>query len=319
MKTAIVTGAGGFIGSHFVRFLKKKGYRVTGIDVHKPAFTTTAADRFLMADLRDERRALRLIKDAGELYMFAADMGGVGYISVAQADIARNNIRININTLEAARVNGVRNVFFASTACVYPISKQRDLASVGLRETDVLPAEPDSMYGWEKLFTEQMCASYSQEHNIQIKIGRFHNIYGPEGTYEGGREKSPAALCRKIALAKNGGAVEIWGDGKQVRSYCYIDDCCEGVFRLINSDYLKPVNIGSSESVSLDDLALLIGKVAHKKITVSHKPSAPQGVRCRNSDNTLIKKLFNWEPETSLEDGIRQTYMWIERQITQKK
>lgn len=319
MKTAIVTGAGGFIGAHFVRFLTSKNYKVIGIDINKPAFSNTAANLFLIADLRDERVVLRLIKNADELYMFAADMGGVGYISTASSTIARNNIRININSLEAARANNVQSVFFASTACVYPLSKQHHLTSVSLKEADALPAEPDSMYGWEKLFTEQLCTSYVQDYGLRIHVGRFHNIFGPEGTYEGGREKSPAALCRKIALAENGGNVEIWGDGKQIRSYCYIDDCCEGVFRLMNSRYPKPVNIGSSKPISLDGLALLISKIAQKKIVISHKPAAPQGVRARNSDNTLIKHLFDWEPTTSLETGLKRTYTWIEGRVQKQK
>lgn len=315
MKTAIVTGAGGFIGGHFVRFLKSKSYKVTGVDIRRPQFSKTGADRFLLADLRSEPSALKSIKDADELYMFAADMGGVGYITTAQSNIAINNMRININSLEAARTNGITNIFFASTACVYPISKQKNLTTDGLREDEALPGEPDSMYGWEKLFTEQLCASYSREYNLHIHIGRFHNVYGPDGTYEGGREKSPAALCRKIALAKNGGKVEIWGDGKQIRSYCYIDDCCEGVFRLIKSKYLKPVNIGSSRPVSLNELALLISKIAHKRIVFSHLISAPQGVRARNSDNTLIKNLLHWEPKMTLEEGLKKTYEWIEKRV----
>jgi len=318
MKTAIVTGAGGFIGSHFIQFLKSKNYHVIGIDTHAPEFSKSVADRFITADLRKESNTRRFIKGAHELYMFAADMGGAGYIYSSRANIAKNNVLINTNTLEAARTNGVRNIFFASTACVYPLSKQHVLSSYALKEDDALPAEPDSMYGWEKLFTEQLCASYSQEYKLRIHIGRFHNVYGPECTYDGGKEKSSAALCRKIALAKNGGEVEVWGDGKQIRSYCYIDDCCEGIFRLTNTTYLRPVNLGSSKSISLDELALLISKIAKKTIILSHERSAPQGVRARNSDNTLIKKLLGWEPKTSLETGLKRTYAWIERRVGKK-
>ncbi|MBI4065121.1 NAD-dependent epimerase/dehydratase family protein [Candidatus Gottesmanbacteria bacterium] len=319
MKTAIVTGAGGFIGTHFVQFLKSKGYTVIGIDIKKPAFSKTAADRFLLGDLRNERNALRLIKRADELYMFAADMGGVGYINTVHASIARNNIRINVNSLEAARINGIRNVFFASTACVYPVSKQQDSDVSGLKESEAIPAEPDSMYAWEKLFTEQLCTAYTKEHNLRIHVARLHNIYGPEGTYEGGREKSPAALCRKVALAKNGEAIEIWGDGKQIRSYCYIDDCCEGIYRLTHSKHLGPVNIGSSHAISIDELAMLISRIAQKKIFISHNQSAPQGVRSRNSNNTLVKKLLGWEPQIPLEVGLKKTYLWIEEQVQKRK
>lgn len=315
MKTAIVTGAGGFIGSHFVRHLKSKRYTVRGIDIKYPSFSRSEADEFILADLRNTSTVNQHIKGADELYMFAADMGGVGYIQETNASIAKNNILINVNSLEAARINRIKTVFFASTACVYPLYKQSELTHIKLRESDAIPAQPDTMYGWEKLFTEQLCAAYVKDYGMKIHIARFHNIYGPEGTYEGGREKSPAALCRKIALCDTDGTIEIWGDGKQTRSYCYIEDCCEGVFRLVHSPHIEPVNIGSSIAISLDELALVIGKIAKKTIRLSHMITAPQGVRARNSDNSLIKELLHWEPTVSLEKGMKLTYDWIESRV----
>lgn len=318
MKKAVVTGAGGFIGAHLVTYLKQKSYTVFGIDLKKPEYSRSRADKFILGDLRNSVFAQKNITSADELYMFAADMGGVGYIHSVHAKIARNNILINTNCLDAARRNGINTVFFASSACVYPVSKQQDPNSAGLKETDVLPAEPDSMYAWEKLFTEQLCLAYSKDFHLDIHVARFHNVYGPEGTYTGGREKSPAALCRKISLAKSGDAIEIWGDGKQTRSYCYIDDCCEGIYRLMQSSYLDPVNIGSTELISINGLADVIASIAHKKIKKVNNKDKPQGVRGRNSDNTKIRKMLHWEPTTSLADGLRHTYVWIEKEISRR-
>jgi GDP-D-mannose 3',5'-epimerase len=315
MKTAIVTGAGGFIGSHLVSYLKKKGYRVKGIDVKLPEFNTTAADEFSQIDLRSAEQSLAAITQADELYLLAADMGGVGYISQHHADLMRNNTLINLNSLYAAQQNKVKKVFFASSACVYPQQKQSSSDSQKLKEQDAIPADPDTGYGWEKLYTEQLCQAFRADFGMDIKVARFHNIYGPEGTFEGGREKSPAAICRKVAQAKNPGEVEVWGDGKQTRSYCYIADCCEGVFRLMQSQVNQPVNIGTDSSVTIDQLVEIVAEIAGKRITIKHLPNQPQGVRGRNSDNTLIKQLLGWQPTTSLKEGLSQTYSWIEEQL----
>lgn len=319
MKSAIVTGAGGFIGSHFIKFLKSKGYTVTGIDIKRPVFSKTAADRFILADLTDQRLAFQHIQHADELYMFAADMGGVEYIESTRADLMKTNALININTLEAARRADIPTIFFPSTACVYPQSKQKSIRLKGLKETDVYPADPDSSYGWEKLFAEQLCQAFIGDYNMKIHIARLHNAYGPEGTYEGGREKSPAALCRKIATANPGDTIEVWGDGRQIRTYCYVDDCCEGIFRFTHSEHLGPINIGSSQKISIDELVLLISRLAQKKIFISHNLTAPQGVRARSSNNTLVRKLIDWEPQTPLEVGFKITYQWIELQVQKKK
>lgn len=319
MKSAIVTGAGGFIGSHFTRYLHTKGYHVIGIDIKYPEFSPTHANKFILADLTDTRLAFTYIHHVDELYMFAADMGGVEYIESTHANIMRTNTLINVNTLEAAKKAGIPTMFFPSTACVYPQSKQKSMHLKGLKETDVYPADPDSSYGWEKLFAEQLCQAFIGDYNMKIHIARLHNIYGPEGTYEGGREKSPAALCRKVALADSVDTIEVFGDGKQIRSYCYIDDCCEGIFKLTHSKHLGPVNIGSSRPISINDLALLISKIAQKKIAISHNLTAPLGVRARSSDNGLIKKLLGWEPQIPLEVGFKKTYLWVEQQVQKGK
>lgn len=311
MKKAIVTGAGGFIGSHFVRFLKKKNYTVLGIDIKHPQYTKTSADVFVIGDLRNPVVAKKNISSAQEVYMFAADMGGMGYIDHVRAKIMHDNVLINANTLEAARRAKVVNVFFASSACVYPLEIQERSNNTGLKEEDALPAHPDTMYGWEKLYGEMFCKSYALDYGMNVHVARFHNIYGPEGAYDGGREKSIAALCRKIAQAKSGDAIEVWGDGKQTRSYCYIDDCCEGVYRLMHSSYLEPVNIGSSELVGINALIDKIARIAGKDIKKQYDLTKPQGVRGRNSDNTLIRKILHWEPKTPLDEGLKHTYQWI--------
>ncbi len=313
MKTAIVTGAGGFIGSHLVKFLKEKGYYVTGIDIKKPEFSPSIADTFLVADLRNPVSAMQAITHCDELYCLAADMGGVGYISEHHADLMTHNVRINVNSLEAAQKKQIPKVFYSSSACVYPLHLQRKTDKVSLKEQDAIPAEPDTAYGWEKLFTEQLCQAYRTDFGLDVKIARFHNIYGPEGTFEGGREKSPAAICRKVALAKKIDEIEIWGDGEQTRSYCYIDDCCDGIFRLMHSSVDRPINIGSDRMISINEMALLVAKIAKKKLSLKHVEGF-QGVRGRNSDNTLIKSLLNWAPSISLESGLTKTYLWIENQ-----
>jgi GDP-D-mannose 3',5'-epimerase len=316
MKKAIITGAGGFIGSHLTNFLKKKGYYVKGIDLKKPEFSTSQADEFIIADLRDPKQANKHITNADELYMLAADMGGIGFISCNNSQIVHNSSLINLNSLENAAKNRINKIFYSSSACIYPEEKQLKTKNTGLKESDAYPANPDTTYGWEKLFIEQACLAYANDYNIDIKIARFHNIYGPEGTFQGGREKSPAAICRKIALAKKNGQINVWGDGKQTRSYCYIDDCCEGVFKLMNSDNNEPINIGSDRLVTINQLVDIIAKISKKKISKEYDLTKPQGVRGRNSDNTLLKETLNWEPNIPLEEGLEETYNWIKSQLS---
>lgn len=318
MKKAIIAGAGGFIGSHLVKYLKTKGYHVTGIDIKKPDFSETAADTFFQGDLRNPQFVKNCITKADELYMLAADMGGMGYISCNGSQIVHDNAIINLNLLQRASEQKIGKVFFSSSACVYPEEKQLDTKNPGLKETDAYPANPDTAYGWEKIFTEQACRSYRDEYGLNVRIARFHNIFGPEGTYEGGREKSPAAICRKIALAKKEDTIEVWGDGEQTRSYCYIDDCLEGIYTLMHSDYSEPINIGSDELVTINNMVDIVSRIANKKISKKYDLTKPQGVRGRNSDNTLVKKKLDWEPKTTLENGLKRTYFWIEKQISKK-
>ncbi len=315
MKSAIVTGAGGFIGHHFVSFLKKKGYKVTGIDIKYPEFSNTKADKFIIADLRDPLLAKKSFSKVDELYMFAADMGGVGYIQTVHAPVITNNSLININSLSTAREFGIKDVFFASSACVYPQSLQESEKTVGLKENDAHPSDPDSPYGWEKLFTEQLAKSFNRDYGMKIRVARFHNIYGSQGTYDGGREKAPAAICRKVVEAKDNGEISIWGDGKQTRSFCYIDDCCVGVYKLMKSNHLQPINIGSTELISINEMVDLVSSFDKKKLKKNHDLSKPQGVRGRNSDNTTIKKILKWEPTTSLKEGLKETYSWIKDEL----
>ncbi len=315
MKKAIVTGAGGFIGSHYVKFLKKKGYQVVGMDLKNPEFSPTSADTFIVGDLRDAQVAKKYIQSADELYMFAADMGGMGYIDHVRANLMHDNVLINANSLDAAKEAKIPVIFYASSACVYPMEKQEDSGNTGLKEEDAIPANPDTMYGWEKLFSERMCASYAMDFRMKIHVARFHNVYGPEGAYQGGREKSIAALCRKIASASSGDEIEVWGDGKQGRSFCYIDDCCEGVYQFTQQSNLGPMNIGSSRLVTVNTLIDMIAAIAGKEVNKRYDTSKPQGVRGRNSDNTLIGKTLGWEPSTSLEDGLAKTYSWIASQL----
>lgn len=314
-QTALVTGAGGFIGHHMVKFLKGRGYGVRGVDVKKPEFEKTEADEFLLLDLRDIKNARRAVKDVREVYNFAANMGGVGYIDAVHADIMHDNLLININMLESAKNEKVDRFFFSSSACVYQKGKQATVKQHGLKESDAFPAEPDTKYGWEKLTAEQLCLAYFEDYGLKTRIARFHNVYGPLGTWTGGREKSPAALCRKVAEAENNGKITVWGDGKQTRSYCYIDDCLKGIDALMRSDVRMPVNIGSDRLISIDGMALLIARIAGKKIHIQHDTSKPQGVRGRNADISRAKHMLQWQPEVSLEEGLKTTYMWIEKQV----
>jgi nucleoside-diphosphate-sugar epimerase len=312
----LVTGAGGFIGHHLVRFLKKKGYWVRGVDIKYPEFSPPdEADEFLLLDLRDFRNAMEAVKGIDKVYNLAANMGGIGYITSVKAEIMRDNVLINVNMAEASRLAGVKRIFFSSSACVYPTFKQESPEVIPLKESDAYPADPDNEYGWEKLFSERVYQAYRENFGLDIRISRYHNIFGPEGTFEGGKEKAPAALCRKVALTKDGGEIEIWGDGKQTRSFCYIDDCLEGTYRLMESDWKEPLNIGSDRLVTIDELADMIIKISGKKIKKRYNLSAPQGVRGRNSDNTLCKKVLGWEPKISLEEGLKRTYQWIEKMV----
>jgi len=311
MRKVCITGAGGFIGHHLARYLKNKGYWVRGVDIKEPEFSNkNEMDEFLKIDLRNPENCLKAANGVDDVYNLAANMGGIGFITFHKSDVLSDNVLINTNMALACKENGVKRAFYSSSACVYPISKQVNPNITALKEEDAYPAEPDNEYGWEKLFSERLWASFNKF--FEVRIARFHNIYGEEGTFEGGREKAPAALCRKIA---KGEEVEIWGDGRQTRSFCYIDDCVEGVYRLMNSDFREPLNIGSDRLVAIDELANIIAKIAGKKITIRHNTDKPQGVRGRNSDNTLCKKVLNWQPQIPLEKGLSRTYNWIKQQV----
>ena len=319
-KTALVTGAGGFIGHHLVRYLKGKGYFVVGVDLKKPEFEETNADEFYMDDIRTGAADMILnsawFPEINEVYALAADMGGMGFITTHNAEILYNNAMINLNTIEAARKSGVKKYLYTSSACVYPESKQLDTNVTPLKESDAYPAEPDTEYGWEKLFTERLCTHDRTDYGMDTRIVRFHNIMGPKGTWIGGREKAPAALCRKIAVAKlcHLPSIDIWGDGEQTRSFCYIDDCVRGIYQIMQSDYPYPVNLGQDRMVSINELAHIIMDIAEYQCELEHIPG-PLGVRGRNSDNTTITKEIGWTPEISLEEGLRRTYAWIEDNV----
>lgn len=318
-EKVLVTGAGGFIGHHLVKFLKDKGYWVRGVDIKKPEFEPTQANEFLILDLREKSNAIKVTRGIAHVYNLAANMGGVGFIETVHADLMRDNVLIDTNMLEASKQNGVRRFFYSSSACIYPIYKQGMRKNPGLKESDAYPADPDNSYGWEKLFIERLCFDYYQDHGLETRVARFHNVYGPLGTWQGGREKSPAALCRKIALAKDGDKIEVWGDGKQTRSYCFIEDCVEGIYKLIMSDIREPLNIGSDRLVSINELIDIIAKIADKKVGKKYDTTKPQGVRGRNSDNELINKYLHWEPSIPLKKGLSKTYYWIKKQIEQRK
>jgi GDP-D-mannose 3',5'-epimerase len=315
----LVTGAGGFIGSHLVRHLKSQGYWVRGVDLKCPEFSATEADEFEMLDLRRWDSCLQATRAVDEVYALAADMGGMGFISSNHAQILRNNSLIDIHTLEAARVNDVKRIFYTSSACIYPEYLQEDTNVTPLKESDAYPAQPQDAYGWQKLISERLCLHYAEDFGIETRIVRFHNIFGPLGTWEGGREKAPAALCRKIATAKltANPVIEIWGDGEQTRSFCYIDDCVVGIHKLMVSDYREPLNLGQDRLVTIDQLADIIAGVAGIDIIKNHVPG-PQGVRGRNSDNTRLRQVLGWEPEITLEEGLGRTYAWIEQQVQAK-
>jgi nucleoside-diphosphate-sugar epimerase len=315
-KKVLVTGAGGFIGHHLVTYLKGMGYWVRGVDLKYPEFNTTDADDFQRLDLRRWENCLQATEGIEEVYALAADMGGMGFISANHALILHNNALINLHTMEAARVNGVKRYLYTSSACVYPEYRQMEANVSPLKEEDALPAQPQDAYGWEKLVAEQLALYYRHDYNVETRIVRFHNIFGPFGTWDGGREKAPAAMCRKIAAAKLSGnpEVEIWGDGEQTRSFCYIDDCVEGINKLMRSDYAEPLNLGQDRMVTINELADMVAGIAGVRIVKKHI-SGPQGVRGRNSDNTRLRQVLNWEPQISLQEGLAQTYTWIEGQL----
>lgn len=319
-KKILVCGAGGFIGSHLVTNLKNEGHWVRGVDLKKPDFGDSNADEFVIGDLRDQAVCNKVL-DQGfdEVYQLAADMGGAGYIFTGEhdADVMHNSATINLNIVNLAQKHKVGKIFYSSSACMYPEYNQEDPDNPNCAEDSAYPANPDSEYGWEKLFSERLYLSYNRNYGLQVRVARFHNIFGPEGTYDGGKEKAPAALCRKIAMTQDGGEIEMWGDGMQTRSFLYIDECLEGVKRLMESDFTGPVNIGSDEMVNMNQFADMIAEVANKKISVKHI-DGPLGVRGRNSDNKLIKEKLGWAPSRPLKEGIEKTYNWIKNQIENK-
>jgi GDP-D-mannose 3',5'-epimerase len=313
-KRILVTGAGGFIGHHLVRRLKDDGYWVRGADIKHSEFEPSPADEFAILDLRYENNCIQATEGIDEVYNLAADMGGIGYITAYQADIAHNNILINAHMLDASRRNGVKRFLFSSSACVYAQSKQKSADVLPLREDDAYPADPEPGYGWEKLFAEELCKYYSHDYGLSTRVVRFHNVYGPLGTYEGGKEKAPAAISRKVAMAADGGEIEVWGDGQQTRSFMYVDDCVEGLIRLMASNYSQPLNLGTDELVTIDGLVDIVAEIAGKSVSKTHNLQGPQGVRGRNSDNAQLRTVLGWEPSITLRQGLVPTYEWIRTQ-----
>ena len=319
MTRVLVTGAGGFIGHHLVTSLKQRGYWVRGVDLKRPEFGATDADEFELLDLRRWDACLQATRGVDEVYALAADMGGMGFISSHHAQILHNNLLISTHTMEAARVNGVERYLYTSSACVYPEYLQTEAEVTPLKEEDAYPAQPQDAYGWEKLVTERLAHHYREDYGMETRTVRFHNIFGPLGTWEGGREKAPAAMCRKVAVAKLTGnpEIEIWGDGEQTRSFCYIDDCVEGLHRLMRSDYAEPLNLGQDRLISINELADLVAEAAGVAIHKKHV-AGPMGVRGRNSNNDRLREVLGWEPQVSLEEGLAETYRWIEAQVREK-
>jgi len=316
-KNVLVCGAGGFIGGHLVKKLKQEGYWVRGVDLKENEYGNNHADDFIIGDLRDPVVCDALFdRDVDEVYQLAADMGGAGYIFTGEHDaqVMHNSATINLNMVEASRKHNVKKIFYSSSACMYPEYNQLDPDNPKCSEESAYPAAPDSEYGWEKLFSERLYLAYHRNYKMQVRVARFHNIYGPNGTWRGGREKAPAAICRKVAEAENGGEIEVWGDGKQTRSFLYIDECLQAIRRLMNSDFTGPVNVGSEEMISINDLVKMVAKVSNKTIRIKNIPG-PTGVRGRNSDNKLIKEKLGWAPSQPLVEGISKTYEWISSQM----
>lgn len=321
MQNVLVCGGGGFIGSHLVKRLKAEGCRVRAVDLKYPQFSKTAADEFIRADLREPRVCADVVDTAfSEVYQLAADMGGAGFVFSGDndADIMHNSALINLNMVEACYKAGVKKIFYSSSACMYPEYNQRDPDNPKCSEDSAYPAAPDSEYGWEKLFSEHLYFAFMRNYGMNIRIARFHNIFGPEGSWNDGREKAPAAFCRKVAETPDGGEIEMWGDGLQTRSFLYIDECLEGIRRLMKSDFTGPVNIGSEEMVSINRLAEVIMKIAGKKQSIKHIPG-PLGVRGRNSDNRLIEEKLGWKPTAPLEEGLKKTYRWVEKMVNESR
>ena len=315
MRRVLVTGAGGFIGNHLVSRLRGEGCWVRGVDLHRPEFSQSETNEFLELDLRKPEHCHTAMIGVDDVYALAADMGGMGFISANHVEILHNNALINLHSLEAARQQGVERYLYTSSACIYPEYRQTDADVLPLKEEDAFPAQPQDAYGWEKLITEQACAYYAEEADLDVRIVRFHNIYGPVGTFQGGREKAPAALCRKVAMVEPGGSIEIWGDGEQTRSFCYVDDCIEGLLRLMDSGYQLPLNLGTEELVTINELAQIAIEVAGKKDIELVHVEGPQGVRGRNSDNGKLREVLGWEPGIGLKEGLVPTYDWISAQL----
>jgi nucleoside-diphosphate-sugar epimerase len=314
----LVTGAGGFIGHHLTKYLVERGYYVRAVDIKEPEYETTAADEFLLLDLCKADNCLEATTGMDQVYGLAANMGGIGFIETNKAVIVRDNTLINLNSIEAARINGVKRYLYTSSACIYPRDKQKETAVTPLKEADAYPADAEDGYGWEKLYMERVCRHYTEDLGLDTRVVRFHNIFGPLGTYDGGREKSPAAICRKVALAEDGDDIEVWGDGEQTRSYCYIDDCVEGLYRLMQSDHREPINLGQDRMISVNELVDIVAEIAGKKIGKRYDLTKPQGVRGRNSDNTRLREVLQWEPSISLEDGLKITYHWIAGELAKR-
>ncbi len=317
MKTALVCGAGGFIGSHLVRRLKRDGFWVCGVDLKFPEYSESEADDFVVGDLRDQIFTRQVInRRFDEVYQLAADMGGAGFIFTGEndADIMHNSASVNLNVLDAAYRRNIQRIFYSSSACIYPAHNQEDPDNPNCAEGSAYPAAPDSEYGWEKLFSERLYLTYGRCRGMETRVARYHNIFGPQGTWTGGREKAPAAMCRKVAMARSGDAIEIWGDGLQTRSFLYVDECIEGTMKLTRSGVAEPLNIGSSEMVTINQLAMMVADIAGKTIKLSHMPG-PLGVRGRNSDNALIAQKLKWTPSQTLRAGLEKTYAWIETQV----
>ena len=314
-RRALVAGAGGFIGHHLARRLKSEGFWVRGVDLKRPEFESSPVDEFVVSDLRELSNCREAVRDVDDVYQLAADMGGIGYISTNHASLSRNNALINAHMLESARLSGIRRYFYSSSACVYPSQLQGVSDFRPLRESDAIPAEPEKGYGWEKLFSEQLTSYFGEEYGLAVRIARFHNIFGPLGTFDGGREKAPAAVCRKVAESPQDGSISVWGDGQQTRSFCYIDDCVEGIRRIVESAVTTPLNLGTSELVTVDELVDAVCTIAGKRLSKAHESQKPQGVRGRNSDNTNLRAAVGWEPTTPLRRGLSVTYSWVWHQL----